>query len=142
ASVFQGRLVGFRTAVEKLHGLELAASFPRSVHLPRSVRYHFGSGTRTGCSDRILKLGLRGEIELSPQDGETLNIRDGDTVRVVSSSGAIKRQVRFNKWLRQGTISIPLAFNGNDAMNLLAMTQPDMPDSPGWKTCRVKLEKI
>ncbi|UCD88483.1 MAG: molybdopterin-dependent oxidoreductase [Desulfobacterales bacterium] len=107
-----------------------------------SVRYHCGSGTRTGCSDRILKLGLRGEIELSPQDGETLSIRDGDTVRVVSSSGAIKRQVRFNKRLRQGTISIPLAFNGNDAMNLLAMTQPDMPDSPGWKTCRVKLEKI
>lgn len=107
-----------------------------------SVRYHLGSGTRTGCSDRILKLGLRGEIELSPQDGETLNIKDGDTVRVVSSSGAIKRQVRFNKRLRAGEIFIPLAFNGNDAMNLIAMTQLGMPDSPGWKTCRVKLEKI
>jgi hypothetical protein len=27
-------------------------------------------------------------------------------------------------------------------MNLIEMTRLDVPDSPGWKTCRVKLEKV
>lgn len=106
------------------------------------VRYHFGSGARTGASKRILKLGLTGEIELSPQDGQKLKINDQDTVKVSSRHGKIKRRIRLSNRLGPGQIFIPLAFNGNDAMNLIAMTQLGLPDSPGWKTCRVKVEKV
>jgi len=106
------------------------------------VRYHFGGGTRTGYSNRSLKLDLKGEIELSPQDGEKLKINDQDTVKVSSRHGEIKRQIRLSSRLGPGQIFIPLAFNDNDAMNLIAMTPLGEPDSPGWKTCRVKVEKI
>jgi hypothetical protein len=27
-------------------------------------------------------------------------------------------------------------------MNLIEMTRLDVPESPGWKTCRVKLKKV
>ncbi len=106
------------------------------------VRYHFGGGTRTGYSNRKLKPDFKGEIELSPQDGKKLNINDQDTVKVSSRHGEIKRQIRLSRRLSPGQMFIPLAFNDNDAMNLIAMTQLGEPDSPGWKTCRVKVEKI
>jgi formate dehydrogenase alpha subunit len=106
------------------------------------VRYYFGGGTRTGYSSRSLKLDLKGEIELSLQDGEKLNINDGVTAKVYSPHGEIKRQIRLSRRLSPGQIFIPLAFNDNDAMNLIAMTPLGMPDSPGWKTCQVNIEKV
>lgn len=107
-----------------------------------AVRYHFGSGTRSGHSGRLLKLGLKGDLEVSIQDGVKLKIKDKDTVKVFSRYGEIRREVRLNNRLEPGQIFVPLAFNGNDAMKLIEMTRPARPDSTGWKTCRVKIEKV
>lgn len=107
-----------------------------------SVRYHLGSGTRTGYSDRIEELGLKGEVEISPEDGINSGLRDGDMVRVLSPHGSLERAIRLEKRLRKGLIFVPLAVNANDAMNLIGLTELCRPESPGWKTCRVKLEKL
>ena len=105
-------------------------------------RYHLGSGTRTGCSDRISEFGLKGEIEISVDDAAKLDLTAGDTVRVVSLHGGLKREIKLNSRLQAGQIFIPVAFDNNAAMNLIEMTRLDIPNSPGWKTCRVKLEKV
>ncbi len=107
-----------------------------------SVRYHLGSGTRTSRSDRILSFKLTGEIRISPEDSEKLDVRAGDRIRVVSRYGAVEGDVNVTGEQRAGQIFIPLAFNGNEAMNLIGLSPLGRPDSPGWKTCRVKLEKI
>jgi predicted molibdopterin-dependent oxidoreductase YjgC len=107
-----------------------------------SRRYHLGSGTRTGCSDRISAFGLKGEIEISVKDAAKLDLTEGDTVSVLSLHGELKREIKLNNRLQAGQIFIPIAFDNNAAMNLIEMTRLDIPDSPGWKTCRVKLEKI
>ena len=107
-----------------------------------TLRYHLGSGSRTNCSKRIQQFEVEGGIEISPEDGKKLDAKDGDILRVVSQSGAIERRIHVTRAQPEGHIFIPMAFNGNDAMRLLNLTQLGKRDSPGWKTCRVRVEKI
>jgi len=107
-----------------------------------SLRYHLGSGTRTTRSVRIEDFGLKGEVEISSEDGARLNLNEGDRVRISSPYGSISREVTLKKDLRPGLIFIPMAFDNNDAVDLIELTQLGKADSPGWKECHVRLEKI
>jgi len=106
------------------------------------VRYHLGSGTRTSHSQRIGVFGLSGAIQISPEDGAGQDLKDGDTVKVQSEYGTVKRAVVLKREIGQGQIFIPLAVSANDAMNLFALHDFSKPDASGFKSCRVKLEKL
>jgi formate dehydrogenase alpha subunit len=106
-----------------------------------SLRYQLGSGTRTHASDRIQGFDLAGQVEISLQDSSDLNLKDDDTVTVTSASGSVTRKIRIDKSLGAGHIFVPTGYNGNDAMNLLALSDITQSGSPGWKTVRVKLKK-
>ncbi|MFC1858570.1 molybdopterin oxidoreductase family protein, partial [Thermodesulfobacteriota bacterium] len=136
----KGSLIPFSPVVSI--GNELPdAEFPFTAILGSS-HYHLGSGTRTCHSDSILTFDLKGEIEISPEDSEKLDLKNGDMVGVLSPHGAITREVRIIKGLSPGLLFVPLAFSGNSAMNLIELTQIGKPDAPGWKTCQIKLEKV
>jgi formate dehydrogenase alpha subunit len=106
-----------------------------------STRFHLGSGTRTGRSDRIRDFGLKGEAEISTDDGSELNLKQGDEVKISSPYGSITREVALRKDLRPGLIFIPRAFQNNSAMQLIGLTQLGVEDSPGWKQIGVRIEK-
>jgi predicted molibdopterin-dependent oxidoreductase YjgC len=106
-----------------------------------SLRYQLGSGTRTHASVRIRGFDLAGQLEISIQDSANLNAKNDDTVTVTSRSGSVTRKIRIEKSLGAGQIFVPTGFNGNDAMNLLALSDTTKPDSSGWKTARVKIQK-
>jgi len=106
-----------------------------------SLRFHLGSGTRTTNSRRILGFGLKGEVEISPEDGVNLGLIDGDSVRIASEHGVIEREIRMDERIGQGQIFIPLAINENDAMNLIGLSDLSAPESSGVKTCPVRLTK-
>jgi len=107
-----------------------------------SLRFHMGSGTRTGLSDRLRAFGLKGEVEVSMEDGKKLDLKQGDEIRISSPYGAILREVTLNRDLRPGLIFIPLAFHNNDARQLIGLTPLGLVDSPGWKTVHVKIERL
>ncbi|MFH1242874.1 MAG: molybdopterin-dependent oxidoreductase [Pseudomonadota bacterium] len=107
-----------------------------------SLRYHLGSGTRTSHSERIRGFELCEEVQVSHEDGAKLDIRDGETVRIVSPQGAVARKVRLERSLRAGLVFLPRAFHGNDARNLIPLTPIERIDWPGWNTCQVRLEKV
>jgi len=107
-----------------------------------SLRYHLGSGTRTGLSDRIKDFGLKGEVEISSEDGTRLNLKVGDKVKISSPDGSIERDITLKKDLRPGLVFIPMAINNNDARQLMGLTQLGEADSPGWNRCHVKIERI
>ena len=106
-----------------------------------SLRFHLGSGTRTQASDRIQEFNLAGQLEVSPPVGASLDLKDDDTVVVTSKFGSVTRVIRIEKGLGANHIFVPTGFNGNEAMDLLALSDITKPGSPGWKTCRVKIEK-
>ena len=107
-----------------------------------SLRFHLGSGTRSSQSERILNFGLKGEVEISPEDGTNLDLLDGDTVRIFSKHGVIQREIRRKESVGPGQIFIPLAVNENDAMNLIGLSELTAPEYSGLKTCPVRVEKF
>jgi anaerobic selenocysteine-containing dehydrogenase len=107
-----------------------------------SLRYHLGSGTRTRLSGRIKDFGLKGEVEISSEDGTRLNLKVGDKVKISSPDGSIERDITLKKDLRPGLIFIPMAINNNDARQLMGLTRLGEADSPGWNGCHVKIERI
>jgi predicted molibdopterin-dependent oxidoreductase YjgC len=106
-----------------------------------SLRYHLGSGTRTSASERIQGFDLYGGIDISPEDGAKLKVKNGDSVKVSSRFGNVQRAIRLKKEISPGELFVPMAVNGNDAMNLIDLSDLGDPKSPGWKSVRVKLEK-
>jgi len=106
-----------------------------------SLRYHFGSGTRTACSTRVETFAFKGDVEICPKEGRKLKIMEGDSVKISFKNGEITRKVRFDKGLKQGTIFLPTAYNNNEAFNLLDLKRLGLENSPGWKSCEVKIER-
>jgi predicted molibdopterin-dependent oxidoreductase YjgC len=121
--------------------LEVNEAYPFTAILTTS-RFHLGSGTRTGRSHRIQAYGLRGAIELSPKDGETLRLKPGDRIRIRSPWGALERESRMNTDLSPGLIVVPSGYCGNDAMNLIGLTQPDESDYRSYRSVPVTLEPV
>lgn len=107
-----------------------------------TLRYHLGSGTRTGFSERIQGLALGGEIEISPDAGQSLGLGDGDRVRVHSPEGSMERGIRVSRNLRGKLVFIPEGFGGNEGRNLIGFNTMDTRDSPGLKESRVRMERI
>ena len=105
-------------------------------------RYHMGCGTRTSRSERIRAYPIKGQLEISPDDASQLDLTETDRLRVTSAFGQIERDFRINSDMSAGQVFIPLAYNRNDAMNLVALSDAPNSDAPGWTTCRVKIEKI
>jgi anaerobic selenocysteine-containing dehydrogenase len=106
-----------------------------------SQRYHLGSGTRTQVSDRIQGLDGIGKLEISPQDGARLDLKDDDTIMVRSRFGDLKRKLRLKNTIPQGHIFVATGVNDNEAMRLFDLSDMTKPGFAGWKTCRVQLEK-
>jgi formate dehydrogenase alpha subunit len=106
-----------------------------------SLRYHLGSGTRTSASERIQDFELDGNLAIGSADAAKLKLKDGDTVSVESRWGVIKRKISRSERVGPGQVFVPLAVNGNDAMNLIDFSDLADPNSAGWKTCAVRLKK-
>ncbi|MBW1706627.1 MAG: molybdopterin-dependent oxidoreductase [Deltaproteobacteria bacterium] len=136
----EGEMISFTPVISIEHEAD-SGEYPFTAILG-SQRFHLGSGTRTGRSGRIRDHDVKGEIELDPEDGASLNLQDGDTVRVESEHGFIEREIRLENGLKGGLIFIPTAFNSNDAMNLIGLTRLGESDSPGWQECQVKITKL
>jgi anaerobic selenocysteine-containing dehydrogenase len=77
-------------------------------------------------------------VEISPEDGSGLGLKNGDTVRISSPNGSIEREVQIKNNLVSGIVFVPLAFHQNDAMQLIGLSH--LGDA-GLKECHVKIEK-
>jgi anaerobic selenocysteine-containing dehydrogenase len=126
--------------VVSIAGQQDNAGYPFTAILG-TVRCHLGSGTRTNASARIRDFDLSGEVAICAADADRLQLKDGDTVKVESRWGAIKREVGRSDRIAPGQLFVPLAVNANDAMNLIDLSDPADPKSAGWKSCAVKIKK-
>ena len=106
-----------------------------------SLRYHLGSGTRTGISDRIQDFDHVGNVTISKLDADKLKLNDGDVVKIETRWGKIERKIDCSNRIAAGQLFVPLAVNANDAMNLIDLNDLADPDAGGWKTCAAKVSK-
>jgi len=107
-----------------------------------SLRHHLGCGTRTAASERIQEFDQTGYIEISPEDAEQLNLFDGASVNLVSRDGDLKRTLKIKPAIRPGQLFVPLAIDSNDTLSLIGLNDLADPDTDGWKSCQVRIERI
>jgi formate dehydrogenase alpha subunit len=106
-----------------------------------ALRYHAGSGTRTSASPRFGKMLTEEYIELSPEDADSLGLKEGDGVTIESAFGAIERNIRLSRWISRGQVFIPAGAAGKGAPALIGLSDLGSPGASGWVSCPVSLKK-
>ena len=76
-----GELIPFIPVKEVPGDEKINKEYPFKAVL-NPVRYHLGSGTRTGYSKRIKNFFNDGVMEISPDDAREMNLEETDTVEV------------------------------------------------------------
>ncbi len=127
--------------LEKTEDKEPDKEYPFTAVLT-SLHFQAGSGTRTSMSKLINKSIHKGEVELSEKTGESFGVEEGNSIRIISRYGTIQRTIRFNPSVGEEMVFVPCAYNHNDVMNLLPLTDLETGCFAGFKKCQIRVEKV
>jgi formate dehydrogenase major subunit len=82
-------------------------------------------------------------LDIAPEDGERLNVSDGETVRAVSRRGCVAVPVRYDRTLRPGLAFMTLHFQDDVATNVLTIDAVDPKSGTAeFKASAIRIEKI
>ncbi len=114
------------------------AEYPFVLTTGRNLfQYHSGSMTR-----RVKPIEDHAGVpymEISPEDGERLGIRSGDTVRVASRRGEVEIKARITRKISEGTVFLPMHYR-EAAANVITNDALDpYVKIPEFKVCAVKV---
>ena len=103
------------------------------------AHYHTGTMTRNSPTlDAEIKEGF---IEMSPQDAEKLNIKNGDIVTVSSRRGSVDTKAMVTKRINEGSVFMPFHFIESCANILTNPAHDPICKIPELKVCAVNVEK-
>lgn len=114
--------------------------YPLTV-ISGSVLHHFGSGTRTSRASRLKQFAPRGWIEVNRTDADRLGVKDGDSVKIISSAGGVTTTARVSDMLPAGLLFMPLSFPDSPVNELFGM-ESGSGKASSLKTCAVRLERM
>jgi formate dehydrogenase alpha subunit len=104
--------------------------------------YHFHTGTMTRKVAGLNTLEPEGLIEINPADADTLKIKDGDKVKVVSRRGEVTAKVKITEKSPPKVVYMTFHF-AESAANLLTNTALDpVAKIPEFKVSAVRIEKL
>jgi formate dehydrogenase alpha subunit len=106
------------------------------------ILQHLGAGTRSLHSKRLRRMAPHALLGVSTPDFQALNLKEGDRVRLVSSSGSLEIFVHEDKRLPQGVLFIPSSFPEAPYNVLFPGDWRNGSDGFVKKHCRVNLEKV
>jgi len=119
---------------------ELSDEFPMRLTTGRKLD-SYNTGVQSGGFRSPLRQG--GGLELSPEDGNALSLREGETVKVSSRRGSIEMPVRFHKSLRPGLAFVSLHFPDDVDLNQLTIDAWDPKSGTAeFKATAVRIEKV
>lgn len=104
--------------------------------------FHYHTGSMTRRVDPINRVSPCAYIEIHPEDAQTLNVREGDAVRVSSRRGTIEIMVLVSGRPAKGVVFIPFHYR-EAAANVLTNTALDpISKIPELKACAVRIERV
>ena len=118
----------------------LTEDFPIRLTTGRRLE-SFNTGVQTGGYTSPLR---RPEsLDIHPDEGRRLNIKDGEVVRVVSRRGAVEVPVRYDPILRPGLTFMTFHFQDEVATNLLTIDATDPKSGTAeFKAAAIRIEKL
>ncbi len=133
---------GLLVAVEHAEAQELPdEEFPLVLTTGR-VLYHYHTATMTGRVAGLRELSPHGFVEISPKTAASIEVADGDHVRIVSRRGAITAQARVTEHIMDGVVFIPFHFARANANVLTHAALDPVARIPELKVAAVRIEKL
>ena len=119
---------------------ELTDEYPIRLTTGRCLD-SFNTGVQTGRYTAPIRRG--GCVELSPEDAASMDVVEGDRVRVTSRRGAVDGPVRIDPGLRPGLAFMTLHFPDDVDTNLLTIDAWDPKSGTAeFKASAVRIEKL
>ena len=101
----------------------------------------FNTGVQTGGYSSPLR--TREALLISPADGATLGIEDGERVRASSRRGSVEVPIRFDATLRPGLAFMTLHFPDQVATNVLTIDATDPKSGTAeFKASAIRIDKL
>jgi predicted molibdopterin-dependent oxidoreductase YjgC len=119
---------------------KLSEDFPIRLTTGRRLD-SYNTGVQTAGYTSPLR---RGEtLDIAPEDGERLRVREGETVRAISRRGAIAVPVRYDATLRPGLAFMTLHFQDDVPVNILTIDATDPKSGTAeFKASAIRIEKL
>ncbi|VAX36283.1 Periplasmic nitrate reductase [hydrothermal vent metagenome] len=105
---------------------------------------HWHSGTMTGRIKELKNAVPKAYVELNPDDAKTLDVYNGDQLRVTSRRGSIVLPVSVHERSipQKGSVFVPF-FDEDKLINFVTLdAYCPLSKEPDYKKCAVKLEKV
>jgi formate dehydrogenase alpha subunit len=105
------------------------------------ILYQYHTGTMTMKSQGLNELASDCFVEISPEDADSYQIKDGDNIRVASRRGEIEAKAEISEKAVEGTIFIPFHYGSAAANMLTNMALDPTAKIPEYKVCAVRIQK-
>jgi formate dehydrogenase alpha subunit len=106
------------------------------------VLYHYHTGTMTMKTEGLNAKVPECFIEISPEDAEKYNLKDGETAQLASERGSVKAKVKLSHKAVKGTLFMPFHFAKAAANNLTSTELDPISKIPELKVCAVNLTQV
>ena len=103
--------------------------------------FQFHTGTMTRRSPKLEREAPEPYVELNTEDARSMDIRDGERVRVTSRRGEIALSARVTDRIVMGTVFIPFHYAEAAANRLTNAALDPVSKIPELKVCAVRIEK-
>jgi formate dehydrogenase alpha subunit len=117
------------------------ADYPMFLTTGRAFM-HYHSGTMTRVSPSLNHELPEGYVEINPVDAQSLQIKDGERVKVSSRRGEIQIKAKISRKVKKGVVFIPFHFSEAAANVLTNPAYDPTAKIPEYKVCAVKVEKL
>jgi formate dehydrogenase alpha subunit len=103
---------------------------------------HWHTGTMSRRSEILDDLVPHGLLELNPEDGERLELENGESASVSSRRGTIEVPVKLTKKVKPGTVFLAFHFREHPANALTIAALDPLAKIPEFKACAVSIGKV
>ncbi len=115
--------------------------YPLVLTTGRSLsQFHTGTMTRKVKGLNVLK--GEEQVEINPDDATSLNIENGETVKVISRRGEVKVKAKVSETSPKGVVSMTFHFAETSANILTSRALDPVARIPELKVAAVRIEKI
>ena len=119
---------------------ELSDEYPMRLTTGRRLD-SFNTGVQSGRYTAPRR--IAGVLDLSPEDGESLGVGEGDPVKVTSRRGSLEAPVRFDRSLRPGLAFMSVHFPDDTDVNVLTIEAWDPKSGTAeFKATAIRVEPL
>lgn len=110
------------------------------ILLTGRTRDQWHSGTKTNLPKTLLKFKELNFCEIHPKNAKSLNIKDGDIIKISSIRGEIESKALITKSIREDTVFIPVSHRGINYLTNDLLDKESL--QPDYNHSAVKIEKL